>query len=232
MTWLGLPAPLWQALILSIELAAVTTLVLMVVGIPLAHWLNTTRFFGRNLLEVMISLPIVLPPTVIGFYLLVSFAPQTVLGQFWQAIFGHGLTFSFAGLVVGSVLYSFPFAVQPYQAALRSVPKALVEAATAMGATSWQVTWQLRLRWARAGIFAGSGLAFAHTMGEFGVVLMLGGNLEGTTRVSSIALYDLTQALEFEQAHRYAAVLLGVAMLMLIVVSLLQKRMELRQPNM
>ncbi len=232
MTWLGLPAPLWQALILSIELATVTTVVLMLVGIPLAHWLNTTRFFGRSFLEVIISLPIVLPPTVIGFYLLVTFAPQTPLGQLWQAVFGHGLTFSFAGLVVGSVLYSFPFAVQPYQAALRSVPKELVEAAAAMGATSWQVTRHLRLRWARAGIFAGSGLAFAHTMGEFGVVLMLGGNLEGKTRVSSIALYDLTQALEFEQAYRYAAVLLAVSMLILIMVSLLQKHLEIKQPTM
>lgn len=231
MSFLDLPAPLWQALGLSIELAACTTVILWLIGLPLAHWLNSTHFIGRPVLEGLVALPIVLPPTVIGFYLLVAFAPQTELGQLWQAVFGRSLTFTFAGLVVGSVIYSLPFAVQPYQAALRSVPRELVEASTALGAGPWHTLWKVRLPWARAGIFAGSGLAFAHTMGEFGVVLMLGGNLEGQTRVASIALYDLTQSLALDTAHHYAFILLLVSMSLLLLIAALQKHMDRRWPN-
>ncbi|MES2000090.1 MAG: molybdate ABC transporter permease subunit [Pseudomonadota bacterium] len=224
MNWLGLPWPLWQAF-LSLELASITAALLWLIGLPLAHWLNQTRFIGRPVLEALIALPIVLPPTVIGFYLLVAFAPQAPLGHAWLGGFGQTLAFSFPGLVVGSIIYSLPFAVQPYQAALRRIPKELLEASAALGAGSWRTLWHIRLPWARAGIFAGTGLAFAHTLGEFGVVLMLGGNLAGETRVASIALYDLTQSLDYTSAHRYALVLLGVSFVLLLIAGL-QKRMN------
>lgn len=231
MSWLGLPAPLWQAFLLSVELATLTAGLLWLLGLPLAHWLNQTRFIGRPLLEALVALPIVLPPTVIGFYLLVAFAPQAPLGHLWLGLFDYTLAFSFPGLVIGSLIYSLPFAVQPYQAALRSIPRELIEASAALGAGSWRTLWYVRLPWARAGIFAGTALAFAHTLGEFGVVLMLGGNLEGHTRVASIALYDLTQALEYDTAHRYALVLLGMSLVLLLLIAALQKRMTAGTPH-
>jgi molybdate transport system permease protein len=223
-----LPPGLWQALWLTLRLALVTTVFLLVCGIPLAHWLNSSRMRGIAALEALVALPIVLPPTVIGFYLLMLFAPQSPLGQTWIAVFGRALPFSFSGLVVGSVLYSLPFAVQPFQAAFKAVPQTYVEAVAALGAGARQTFWHVRLPMARRGLFVGATLAFAHTLGEFGVVLMLGGSIPGETKVASIALYDEVQKLDFAVAHAYALVLLVLSFALLLTVTLLQRRKEER----
>jgi molybdate transport system permease protein len=221
---LGLPAPLWQSLWLTLRLAALTTLVLGVVGLPLAHWLNTTRWRLAPALETLVALPIVLPPTVIGFYLLVAFSPRHPPGSWWRDATGGSLAFSFTGLLIASVIYSLPFAVQPFQAALRAVPRDLLDAGRALGAGPARVFLRLHLPLARRGITAGLTLGFAHTLGEFGVVLMIGGSIPGVTRVASIALYDEVQALDYPRAHAFAAVLLALSFALLLIVTLLQRR--------
>lgn len=225
-TILWLSPALWQALGLTLRLAAVTTVLLGLIGLPLAHWLNTTRLRVAPVLEALVTLPIVLPPTVIGFYLLVAFSPQHAPGSWWVALFGDPLTFTFTGLVIASVLYSLPFAVQPFQAALRAVPPELIDAGRASGATAWRTWWRVHLPLARRGVGAGLTLGFAHTLGEFGVVLMIGGSLPGRTKVASIALYDEVQKLNYPQAHAFAATLLVVSFLLLVIVSILQRRRD------
>ena len=219
-----LPAELWQSLALTLRLAAVTTFLLFFTALPLAHWLNTTRFRGAPLIEALVSLPIVLPPTVIGFYLLVLFAPQNPAGGLWQSITGSPLTFSFAGLVVGSMIYSLPFSIQPFQAALKAVPESCIEAARSLGANPWRTFWRIRVPLAKRGLLVGATLTFAHTVGEFGVVLMLGGSIPGETRVASIALYDEVQKLNYANAHAFAALLLVLSFALLLVVTFLQRR--------
>lgn len=223
-SFLGLSAPLWQSLWLTVRLAALTTLLLGIVGVPLAHWLNTTRWRLAAALETIVALPIVLPPTVIGFYLLVAFSPSHPPGSWWRDVTGGTLAFSFTGLVIASVLYSLPFAVQPFQAALRTVPRELLDAGTALGATPFRVFLRLHAPLAWRGIAAGLTLGFAHTLGEFGVVLMIGGSIPGVTKVASIALYDEVQALAYPQAHVFAATLLVVSFVLLLAVTLLQRR--------
>lgn len=225
-TFLGLSATLWQSLGLTLQLAAITTLVLGLVGLPLAHWLNTSRTRIAAFVETLVTLPIVLPPTVIGFYLLMLFSPNYAPGSWWQAAFGTSLAFSFTGLVIASVFYSLPFAVQPFQAALRSVPHELLDAGAALGARPVRVWLRLHLPLAWRGIAAGLTLGFAHTLGEFGVVLMIGGSIPGVTRVASIALYDEVQKLNYASAHAFAAVLLTISFVLLLVVTLLQRRMR------
>lgn len=217
-------AALWQALGLTVRLALVTSAVLLVLGLPLARWLNTSRMPGVGLIEAAVGLPIILPPTVIGFYLLVAFAPTHFPGSLWVRLTGHSLPFSFAGLVVGSVCYSLPYAVQPFQAALRAVPGEVLTAAR-LEATPWQAFRHVHLPLAFPGVLVGSTLAFAHTLGEFGVVLMLGGSIPGQTRVASIALYDEVQKLNYPQAHGYAAVLLGLSFALLATITRFQRRM-------
>ena len=223
-SFLGLPAPLWQALALTLRLAAITTLVLGIVGLPLAHWLNTTRWRLAPAIETLVALPIVLPPTVIGFYSLVSFSPHHPPGSWWRDATGAPLAFSFTGLVIASVFYSLPFAVQPFQAALRSVPRELLDAGATLGARPARVFVRLHAPLAWRGIAAGLTLGFAHTLGEFGVVLMIGGSIPGVTKVASIALYDEVQALAYPQAHAFAATLLLLSFALLLVVTLLQRR--------
>jgi molybdate transport system permease protein len=217
-------ASLWQALGLTLKLAAITTLCLAAVGLPLAHWLNTTRWRIAPALETLVSLPIVLPPTVMGFYLLVAFSPDHALGHSWLRLTGTSLAFSFTGLVIASVFYSLPFAVQPFQAALRSVPTEYLQAGACLGASPWRVWRRLHLALAWRGITAGLTLGFAHTLGEFGVVLMIGGSIPGVTRVASIALYDEVQTLNYAQAHGFAALLLVLSFGLLLTVTLLQRR--------
>lgn len=223
-TFLGLAAPLWQSLALTLRLAAITTLVLGVIGLPLAHWLNTTRTRLAPFLETLVTLPVVLPPTVIGFYVLVGLSPQHPPGSWWRDLTGQPLVFTFTGLVIASVFYSLPFAVQPFQAALRAVPRDLLEAGTAYGASPWRVFFRLHAPLAWRGIAAGLTLGFAHTLGEFGVVLMIGGAIPGVTKVASIALYDEVQGLDYASAHAFAATLLGLSFALLLVVTLLQRR--------
>ncbi len=218
------PSELWDAIGLTLRLAAVTSVVLLVIGIPLANWLNNSKMRGIIFVETLVSLPIVLPPTVIGFYLLMLMAPQQPVGAAWMSVFGHPLPFSFAGLVAGSVLYSLPFAVQPFQAAFRGVGRDLVQSALALGLTKRQTFWAIVLPLSKHGILTGVSLSFAHTMGEFGVVLMLGGNIPGQTRVASIALYDEAQKLNYGTAHAYALVLLAISFAILIGIAFLQRR--------
>ena len=215
---------LWSAIGLTLRLAAVSSLVLLVVGIPLAHWLNSSRMRGVILVETLVSLPIVLPPTVIGFYLLMLMSPAQPVGAAWVSVFGQPLPFSFTGLVIGSVIYSLPFAVQPFQAAFRGVRPALVQSALALGLTRRQTFWSIIMPLSKNGILTGVSLSFAHTMGEFGVVLMLGGNIAGQTRVASIALYDEAQQLNYATAHAYALVLLAISFAILVTIAMLQRR--------
>lgn len=220
-----LPPEFSDALWLTLRLASVTTVLLMALGVPLALWLNRCRWRGIVLLETVLTLPVVLPPTVIGFYLLVLFAPQRTLGGCWQALFGQTLAFSFSGLVVGSIIYSLPFALQPFQAALRTVPAALLDAARLDGASSFQAFRHVVLPLAGRGLTVGIVLSFAHTIGEFGVVLMLGGSIPGKTKVASIALYDEVQKLEYPSAHAYAVVLLAVSFGLLLLMSLVRRQL-------
>jgi molybdate transport system permease protein len=215
---------LWQSVWLTLKLASLTTVALCILGIPLAHWLNVSRWRGMLIVETLVTLPIVLPPTVIGFYLLVLFAPQNPFGRLWIELTGHTLAFSFSGLVVGSIIYSLPFAVQPFQAALKAVPYTLIEVARISGANFLQVFWYVTLPIARRGIGAGIALSFAHTIGEFGVVLMLGGGIPGVTRVASIALYDEVQKLNYPAAHSIALVLLGISFLLIFAIAMLQRQ--------
>ena len=212
----------WRELLLTAKLAAVTTAVLVALGLPLAAWLNRQGGRGGVLLEALVSLPLVLPPTVLGFYLLVLLAPARFPGSWWVRWFGHPITFSFEGLVIGSVLYSLPFAVQPFQAALRGVPRAVLEAA-ALDARPWQAFVHVRMPMAARGLVVGATLAFAHTVGEFGVVLMVGGNIPGRTRVASIGLYDAVQNLDYDTAHRFALTLLAFSFVLLCAISALQR---------
>jgi molybdate transport system permease protein len=217
------PPEFWEALWLTLRLAFVSTAILLVIGLPIAQWMAGG---GRVplLAEVLLTLPVALPPTVIGFYLLVIFAPQTWLGELWVRVMGSPLAFSFAGLVAGSVIYSLPFAIQPFRAGLAGVPRELQEAARNSGASELRTFLRVTLPLAKNGIAAGVMLSFAHTLGEFGVVLMLGGSIPGRTKVLSITLYDEVQNMDYAAAHAYSAVLLGVAFVLILTVTVLQRR--------
>jgi molybdate transport system permease protein len=228
LAFMGLPPALWQSLGITLELAGVTTLVLAVLGLPLAHWLNTSRARVAPVVETLVALPIVLPPTVIGFYLLIAFSPQHAPGSWWVALTGHSLAFTFLGLVVASTIYSLPFAVQPFQVALRSVPKEQLDACAAHGAPPWHVWTRVHLPLASRGIAAGLTLAFAHTLGEFGVVLMIGGAIPGVTKVASITLYDEVQDLNYPAAHAFAAFLLIISFVLILTATLLRRREQWR----
>jgi len=224
MNLVAIPPELWASLWLTVRLAATSTAILLLAGLPLAGWLNRSRSAAAPLVEALVTLPIVLPPTVIGFYVLLALGSHSPVGQAWLALFGSSLAFSFQGLVVGSVIYSLPYAVQPMQSALRDVDAGLVEAAAALGARARQIFWKIMVPAARNGVLTGAALSFAHTMGEFGVVLMLGGNIPGVTRVASIALYDETQTLNYSVAHRYALLLLASSLAMLLFIAWLRQR--------
>jgi molybdate transport system permease protein len=225
----ALPPELWRSLALTLQLALVSTCVLMLVALPLGAWLAAARSRLALALEILIAMPLVLPPTVIGFYLLVLLSPRHAFGAWWQDAFGQPLPFSFAGLVIGSCVYSLPFAVQPVVAAFRMQRIEVLQAAWSLGMTRRQTFVHIALPLARSGVIAGTLLAFAHTIGEFGVVLMLGGNIPGVTRVASIALYDQAQLLNYPVAHGYALLLLALSFVLLLATTLVQKRQERRQ---
>jgi molybdate transport system permease protein len=222
----SLPPELWQALALTLRLAAVSTVLLMLAAVPLGWWLASTRSRYAMPVEVVMTMPLVLPPTVIGFYLLVAMSPQYAFGHWWQQVFGQTLAFSFTGLVIGSCVYSLPFAVQPVVAAFRMLRVETAQAAYSLGMTRRQAFIHVLLPLAKSGVYSGAILAFAHTLGEFGVVLMLGGNIPGVTRVASIALYDQAQALQYANAHGFALVLVALSLVLLVVTTVLQKRQE------
>jgi len=207
-----------QALWLTLRLALSTTAVLLLIALPLAWWIASGRGAARALTQAVVALPLVLPPTVLGFYLLVMLGPLTAPGRVIIHLLGHPLAFSFAGLVVGSVLYSLPFAVQPLVAGFRAVDPALLEVAATLGASPARAFRTITLPLARPSLIAAAVLTFTHTVGEFGVVLMLGGNIPGATRTLSIALYDQVQDFNYAAANRTAEALLAFSLVTLIVV--------------
>jgi molybdate transport system permease protein len=212
------------ALRLSFVLATLTTLALLALGLPLGHWLATSRWRWKFLVEAVVALPLVLPPTVLGFYLLFGLGPNSPLGRAWETVVGQRFPFSFGGLLVASVLYSMPFAVQPFAAALAAVDPRLVEASHSLGVSPLATFFRVTLPLSWNGILAGAVLTFAHTLGEFGVVLMVGGNIAGETRTLSIAIFDHVQALEYGAANRTSALLLALSFGVLVLVYALQRR--------
>ena len=207
-----------QALALTFRLAATTTLVLLAASIPLAYWIVSTRSRLRPLVEALSTLPILLPPTVLGFYLLVLLGPRTAFGRVTAHLLGHPLSFSFAGLVIGSVIYSLPFAVQPLTAGFHSIDPALLEQARLLGAGRLRILSEIMLPLSFRSVVAAAALCFTHTVGEFGVVLMIGGDIPGATRTLSIAIYDQVQDFSYAQANRTALLLLGIALIALILL--------------
>jgi molybdate transport system permease protein len=207
-----------QALWLTLRLALSTTALLLLIALPLAWWIANGTSVARALTQAVVALPLVLPPTVLGFYLLVALGPLTAPGRLIIRLLGHPLAFSFEGLVVGSVLYSLPFAVQPLVAGFRALDPALLEVAATLGASPMRAFRTITLPLAKPSLVTASVLTFTHTVGEFGVVLMLGGNIPGATRTLSIALYDQVQDFNYAAADRTASLLLGFSLLTLIVV--------------
>ena len=213
-----------EALWLSARLAVLVAAILLVLAIPLAYWLSQTKWRGKFLIESVIALPLVLPPTVLGFYLLAAMGANGWLGQLWLAWFGHTLAFTFTGLVAASILYSLPFAVQPLVMAFESVNRRLLYAAAVLGAGRWRAFRQILLPLSFPGIVTAAVLSFAHTLGEFGVVLMVGGNIPGVTRTVSIDIYDHVQSLEYAAANRMAIALLLISFAVLSTIYAVNRR--------
>ncbi len=209
----------WQAFRLTVELAVVVSAILFVVGLPLAYWIAFSRWRWKFLVEAMVALPIVLPPTVLGFYVLVALGSQSPLGRWWQS-----LAFTFSGLVIGSILYSLPFAVQPFTASFSSVDRKLLAASATLGASPLRTFFRVVIPLSVPGLLTGVVLAFAHTMGEFGVVLMIGGNIPGVTRTVSISIYDQVQSSNYAAANAMALLLLVFCFAVLTVVYGLNRR--------
>jgi molybdate transport system permease protein len=215
----------WQAFWLTIRLALVVTALLVVIGLPIAYWIAFSKWRWKFVVEAIVALPIVLPPTVLGFYVLVALGERSPLGRWWQSMTGHTLAFTFEGLVIGSVLYSLPFAVQPFASSLASVDSRLLAASEVLGASKFRTFWRVLLPLSTSGLITGVALSFAHTMGEFGVVLMVGGNIPGATRTLSINIYDLVQDLNYAAANTTALVLIAIALVLLSLVYSLNRKM-------
>ena len=220
----------WQAVQLSLALAFVTSLILLIGGTPLAWWLATSQRRGRLVVEAVVSLPLVLPPTVLGFYLLIFLGPNGWLGATWKSLTGNVLSFTFSGLVISSVIYSLPFVIQPLQRAFENVGKNTLEAAWSLGAGPWDACWHVVLPLARRGYITAGVLGFAHTLGEFGVVLMVGGNIPGRTQVISIVIYDHVENLEYGQAHFLSSLLLGLSFFALLAIFYMNRRIPVGTP--
>lgn len=215
----------WSPIVLTLKLATVTTVILFILCLPLAWWLAYTRFRGKVVIEALASMPLVLPPSVLGFYLLIAFSPESSLGHFLRETFGLQLVFSFEGLVLASVIYSLPFMVHPLQAGFQALPATYREVASTLGKNRWETLLSVLLPNMRSSIIAAFVLSFAHTIGEFGVVLMIGGNITGETRVASIAVYDNVEALEYSAAHTYSIILVLLSFAILIGVYAINKRL-------
>ena len=218
----------WAALRLSLQLALWTSLVLLPFALVLARTLAWRRFPGRGFLEALIALPLVLPPTVLGYYLLVAFARGSPVGQAYEALFGGTLVFSFEGLLLASVIFNLPFATQPLQRAFETIPLAVREAAWCSGLSAWRTFWRVELPLAWPGLISALVLTFAHTLGEFGVVLMVGGNIPGETRTIAIAIYDRVQAFDNRAAASMSALLLGLSFVAIGIVFMLGNRQSRR----
>jgi molybdate transport system permease protein len=208
----------WQAFWLTIRLAVLVAAILVMVGLPIAYWIAYSRWRWKFLVEAVVALPIVLPPTVLGFYVLVALGSRSPLGRWWQELTGHTLAFTFTGLVIGSLIYSLPFAVQPFATAFSLVDSRLVAASATLGASKLETFFRVVLPLSVPGLVTGIALSFAHTMGEFGVVLMVGGNIPGVTRTVSIDIYDRVQAFDYAAANQTALLLLAISFVSLCVV--------------
>ena len=211
-------------LLLTLYLATIVTVILLIIGTPLAWWLATTRSKFKPIAEALTALPLVLPPTVLGFYLLILFNPNSVIGGFWVTLTGESLTFSFAGLVIASVIYSLPFMVQPLQSAFEGVGVDMCEAAASLRASSRDTFFNIVAPLSKRGFLTASILTFAHTLGEFGVVLMVGGNIPGRTKVISIAIYEHVETLQYNQAHILSAILLCLSFITLLFIYIFNRR--------
>jgi molybdate transport system permease protein len=208
----------WEAIALSLKLAASVAAILVIAGMPIAYWVTFSRWRWKFLIEAVVALPLVLPPTVLGYYILVGLGPRNLPGKIWQSWFGHTLPFTFGGLLVASVLYSLPFAVQPFAAGFESVDRGLIEAAWTLGASHIATFFRVILPLSAAGAITGVVLSFAHTIGEFGVVLMVGGNIPGVTRTVSIDIYDQAQSGNYDAANHTALALLLFSFLVLSII--------------
>jgi len=215
----------WQAFWLTIRLATVVTAILLALGLPLAYWIAFSRWRWKFLIEAIVALPIVLPPTVLGFYVLIALGQRSPFGQWWHSMTGHTLAFTFSGLVIGSVLYSLPFAVQPFAASLSAVDSRLLAASAVLGASKFRTFFRVIVPLSASGLVTGIALSFAHTMGEFGVVLMVGGNIPGVTRTLSINIFDQVQDLNYSAANTTALVLVGIAFVLLSLIYSLNRNL-------
>lgn len=214
--------------ILTAKLAGITTAILYLIGLPTAYFLAHTRWRIKPVLEAVIALPLVLPPSVLGFYFLLAFSRTGFLGSLWEQLFGHQLAFTFDGLVIGSIIFSLPFMVHPLLAGFRAVPRNLVEASYTLGKSPLETVVRVVLPVMKGSLLTGGVLAFAHTVGEFGVVLMIGGNIDGQTKVASIAIYDLVESLNYQGAHIYAAILFAFSFAILLTVYIVNKKLDMR----
>jgi molybdate transport system permease protein len=220
----------WQAFRLTLQLAATVSAILLLLGLPIAYWIAFSRWRWKFLVEAIVALPIVLPPTVLGFYVLVALGPRSPLGRWWISLTGHTLAFTFGGLVVGSILYSLPFAVQPFAASFAGVDRKLIAASATLGASPLRSFFRVVVPLSIPGLITGAALTFAHTMGEFGVVLMVGGNIPGVTRTVSIDIFDRVQASEYTSANQTALLLLLLCFTVLSVVYGLNRKAWLVGP--
>ncbi|MDZ4861548.1 MAG: molybdate ABC transporter permease subunit [Candidatus Hydrogenedentes bacterium] len=216
----------WTPVLLTLQLAAVSVVVLLIMGTPLAWWLARTRNRARVVVEALVAMPLVLPPTVLGFYLLFLLGPHGPVGGLWESWGGPRLVFSFPGLVIGSVLYSLPFVVQPIQNAFMAMGERPLEVAATLGANAWDRFFSIAFPMARRGVLTAATLGFAHTVGEFGVVLMIGGNIPGSTRVVSIAIYDSVEALNYPQAHILSAGMFVFSFAVFLLVYAINRRAD------
>jgi molybdate transport system permease protein len=208
----------WQAFALTLKLALVVTAILIIMGTPIAYWITYSRWRWKFLVEAVVAMPLVLPPTVLGFYVLVALGSRSPLGRWWEHLTGHTLAFTFEGLVIGSIVYSLPFSVQPFASSFAMVDRKLIAASATLGASRLRTLFRVILPLSLSGLFTGIALTFAHTMGEFGVVLMVGGNIHGVTRTVSIDIYDQVQATNYSGANQTALVLLVISFVALSLV--------------
>jgi len=211
--------PIW----LSLRLAAITTILLLFIGVPIAYWLSRKQTVLKLIAEALITMPLVLPPSVLGFYLLLAFSPSNAFGEWLQAHFDLQLVFSFKGLVIASIIYSLPFMVSPIKAAFSHLPKSMAEASYIMGKSKTQTFFKVLLPNIKASIFTAVVLTFAHTLGEFGVVLMIGGNIPGQTKVASIAIYDAVETMDYASANAYALILFAITFIIVVGVFIINR---------
>lgn len=220
----------WQTFWLTLQLAITVSAILLLLGLPIAYWIAFSRWRWKFLVEALVALPIVLPPTVLGFYVLVALGPHSPLGRWWISLTGHTLAFTFTGLVIGSILYSLPFTVQPVAASFSAIDPKLLAASATLGASRLRTFLHVVVPLSIPGIITGMALSFAHTMGEFGVVLMVGGNIPGVTRTVSIDIYDRVQSSDYSGANETALILLVLCFLLLAIVYGLNRKVWFAAP--